>query len=132
MTPVRRWFFRFLAGIGLPLLLLAALEIGLRLAGYGYTTNFFKPMRIDGREMLVENDAFGFRFFPRDMARTPLTLRVPVEKATNAYRVFIMGGSAAMGDPEPSFGAGRYLKVLLSERYPQSKRHAEHLYSMKS
>ncbi len=121
MTPARKWLFRLLAAIGLPLLILALLEISLRLGSYGYTTNFLKPLRIGDQTFLVENEAFGFRFFPRDMARTPLTLRMPVEKATNTYRIFILGGSAAMGDPEPAFGAGRYLKVLLSERYPHER-----------
>ncbi len=32
-----------------------------------------------------------------------------------------MGESAALGDPEPAFGAGRYLEVLLRERFPQGK-----------
>jgi tetratricopeptide (TPR) repeat protein len=33
-------------------------------------------------------------------------------------RVFILGESAALGDPRPQFGAGRYLEVLLQERFP--------------
>ena len=32
-----------------------------------------------------------------------------------------MGESAAMGDPEPGFGAARYLEVLLRERFPAAK-----------
>ena len=110
-----------MAAIGLLLLIPALLEISLRLAGYGYSTNFFKPMRIGGHEILVENDHFSYSFFPRDIARMPASLRMPAEKATNSYRIFILGESAAMGDPEPAFGAGRYLQVLLSERYPHER-----------
>jgi hypothetical protein len=39
-------------------------------------------------------------------------------KPAGTCRIFIFGESAAQGDPEPAFGAGRYLEVLLRERYP--------------
>ena len=104
----------------LPLLALLVLELALRLGGYGYATGFFKRMRIGEQSLLVENDAFGYRFFPRDMARMPLTLRVAQKKPEGTYRIFIFGESAAMGDPEPAFGASRYLTALLQDRFPQA------------
>ena len=110
-----------LAGIIIPLLALATLEAALRLGGYGHPTGFFKPMRIGDQELLVENDSFGFRFFPPDIARMPATLRMPAQKSPGTYRIFILGESAALGDPEPAFGAGRYLEVLLRERFPHAK-----------
>jgi tetratricopeptide (TPR) repeat protein len=121
IAPLRRWLFRVLAGIIVPLLVLGILEVALRLGGYGYTTGFFKPMLIGGEELLVENDSFGFRFFPADIARTPASLRISAKKAPGTYRIFILGESAALGDPEPAFGAGRYLEVLLRERFPGVK-----------
>lgn len=42
-------------------------------------------------------------------------------KPPGVVRIFIFGESAAQGDPEPSFGAGRYLEALLRERYPGVK-----------
>ncbi|MEI9863396.1 MAG: tetratricopeptide repeat protein [Limisphaerales bacterium] len=120
-NPFRKWLFRALAGIIIPLLVLGILEAALRLGGYGYSTNFFRPMQISGQEFLVQNDSFGFRFFPPDIARTPATLRMSAKKAPGTYRIFIMGESAALGDPEPAFGAGRYLDVLLRERFPAEK-----------
>ncbi len=39
-------------------------------------------------------------------------------KLPGTYRIFILGESAAMGDPEPAYGAGRYLEALLREKYP--------------
>src|SRR5262249_25907290 len=39
-------------------------------------------------------------------------------KPPGAYRVFILGESAALGDPKPAYGAGRYLQTLLRERFP--------------
>jgi tetratricopeptide (TPR) repeat protein len=119
-SQARKWLFRATAAL-LPVAVLALLELVLRLGGYGYATNFFKPMRIGAKDFLVENDAFGFRFFPQDMARTPLELRMPAKKLPGVYRIFILGESAAMGDPQPEFGAGRYLDILLRERFPQTK-----------
>jgi tetratricopeptide (TPR) repeat protein len=116
----RKWLFRASAAL-LPLLALLVLELGLRLGGYGFSTCFFKPLRIGEQSLLVENDAFGRRFFPRDMARMPLTLRMAPKKPPGAYRIFIFGESAAMGDPEPAFGAARYLTALLEERFPQAR-----------
>ncbi|HWY31537.1 MAG TPA: tetratricopeptide repeat protein, partial [Candidatus Acidoferrum sp.] len=42
------------------------------------------------------------------------------KKPAGIYRIFILGESAAMGDPEPEFGAGRYLEILLRERFPKA------------
>jgi len=110
-----------LAGIILPLLALALVEMALRFAGYGYPTGFFKPIRMGDRDLLIENDSFGYRFFPPAIARMPESLRMPATKAPGTYRIFILGESAALGDPEPAFGAGRYLEVLLRERFPLAK-----------
>ncbi len=106
--------------IVLPLMMLGGIEIVLRLAGYGYPTNLFKKIQISGQSFFVENDAFAFRFFPPQMARFPGPIRMAAEKSTGTYRIFILGESAAMGDPEPAYAASRYLEVLLSERYPKT------------
>jgi tetratricopeptide (TPR) repeat protein len=114
----RLWLFRILAATLVPLLVLGALEISLRLAGYGHSTRFFVRTTIDGKEYYVPNDKFGYRFFPAAIARTPMPLRMAVKKPANTFRIFLFGESAAQGDPDPTFGAGRYLQTLLRERYP--------------
>ncbi len=116
-NPRRQWLWR-IAALALAPLLLAALEAGLRLAGYGYPTHFFKKTSIGGRDFYVENDKFGWRFFPQELARSPPPVAMSAAKATNTYRIFLLGESAAMGDPAPAYGAGRYLEVLLNERFP--------------
>src|SRR5436190_6717033 len=40
------------------------------------------------------------------------------KKPAGTYRIFILGESAALGDPRPAYGAGRYLQALLRERFP--------------
>lgn len=114
----RLWLFRIAAATLPPLLLLVGLEFGLRLADYGYPTSFFVPARINGSNYFVTNDRFGFRFFPPTIARTPFALRMAAEKPANTYRIFLFGESAAQGDPDPTFGVGRYLEVLLRDRFP--------------
>jgi tetratricopeptide (TPR) repeat protein len=117
---VRLWQFRLVA-LALPLLLFGVLEIALRIGGYGYATGFFKKLKIGDKDYLVQNDDFGLRFFPKETARNPAVLRIKATKPEGTIRIFIIGESAAMGDPEPAFGASRYLEVLLRERYPEAK-----------
>ena len=61
---------------------------------------------------------FGCRFFPPAIARSTDPFRFAAEKATHSYRIFLFGESAANGDPDPTYGVGRYLEVFLRERYP--------------
>lgn len=95
--------------------------MALRIGGYGYPTTFFKKARIGDQEFLVENDKFGLRFFPPHAARSPAPVKLKAHKEPGTYRIFIFGESAALGDPRPAFGAGRYLQVLLNERFPGTR-----------
>ena len=101
-----------------PAVLLGGVEVGLRLCGYGFSTAFFKRMTIAGQDCLVDNDQFGLRFFPPALARIPSPITMKAVKPPGACRIFIFGESAALGDPRPHFGAGRYLEALLRERFP--------------
>ena len=116
----RLWLMRLSAMVFIPLLVLGGLELGLRLAGYGYDTHFFRQIQIKGHKYYVSNDKFSYRFFPPAIARTAIPFRFAAEKATNSYRIFLFGESAANGDPDNSYGVGRYLEVLLRERYPRT------------
>jgi tetratricopeptide (TPR) repeat protein len=101
-----------------PLVVFGSAELALRLAGYGYPTSFFLRTCIQGHDFYVPNSKFTFRFFSASLARPPLPIRMPADKSTNAYRIFLFGESAAAGDPDPSYGVGRYLEILLRERFP--------------
>ena len=118
LTPGRKLLFSVAALVILPTAAFAVLEMALRLAGYGYPTTFFVPQRINGNVMLVENDRFGVRFFPPALARSPAPTVMRPEKLPGVYRIFLFGESAAMGDPRPAYGVGRYLETLLRDRFP--------------
>jgi len=106
-----------------PLLLLLLLEVGLRVAGVGHPMSFFLPMKVNGKDCLIENDRFGWRFFGPDMAREPFPIVIPKIKPPDTIRVFVFGESAAFGDPQPEFGLCRHLQALLEGRFPD--RHFE-------
>jgi len=118
LPPGRRWLFRVVAAVAVPLLFLALVELSLRLAGYGHPTSFFLRTTVAGHETLVENTWFGVRFFPPALSRSPAPISFRLQKPSGVYRIFLFGESAALGDPRPAYGAGRYLEVLLRDRFP--------------
>ena len=113
-----RWAFRLTAAFLLPALFLLLVEGGLRLFGFGQSMAFTIGHEIRGHECHVPNPAFGWRYFPREIAREATWFSYPVEKEPDTIRVFVLGGSAAQGDPEPSYGVTRMLAKMLQQRYP--------------
>ena len=117
--PRRRlWLFRLAAAVLVPLVTFTVLEAILRLAGFGYSTSFFLPSHINGEACCIQNDRFGWRFFGAAMSRTPCHFLFREAKPPGTFRIFVLGESAAYGDPQPAFGFARVLEVLLQERYP--------------
>ncbi|HXV75804.1 MAG TPA: tetratricopeptide repeat protein [Candidatus Polarisedimenticolaceae bacterium] len=114
----RRWTFRLVALVGLPLVVLAALELGLRAVAFGYDAAFVRTCTRNGVAEYCDNPDFSRSFFPRSLARPPLAFTFPADKAPTTLRVFLVGGSAAQGDPDPTFGPSRMLELMLAERYP--------------
>ena len=91
-------------------------ELGLTVAGYGHPGTFFLP---SSAKHLTANPQFPYRYFgksvpPRDAHWVHLAKR----KQEGSYRIFILGGSAALGVPSPDFHFGRFLKVMLTEACP--------------
>jgi tetratricopeptide (TPR) repeat protein len=103
-------------------LLLGGLELGLRLVGYGHSPHFFRTAKTaDGQTIWRENRWAMAPYFPASVIRRPQPIRLPEKKAPGTYRVFVLGSSAAMGDPEPSFSLARVLEVMLREAYPSQR-----------
>jgi tetratricopeptide (TPR) repeat protein len=111
----RGWLLRLSLCILSPILFFGLLEAGLRLGGYGHPTGFF--LGPDAHGDYTTNFRFGWRFFPRSLARTPQPCTLSARPA-GSVRIFILGESAAMGTPDPSFNFGRILAVMLRQQYP--------------
>ncbi|MCF7708890.1 MAG: tetratricopeptide repeat protein [Verrucomicrobia bacterium] len=114
----RIWLFRVCAAVGVPLVLLILIEVALRALGMGYPTAFFLKRDYNNREYWTDNERFGLRFFSREILRMPYPNLVDLRKREDTYRVVVLGGSAAMGDPEPSYGFARQLELILDTRFP--------------
>jgi len=97
-------------------LFVVLLEFGLGLTGYGYPTDFF--LRTQDGEAYITNSKFGWRFFPPAIARFPVVSSIPARKEPDTYRIFVLGGSAAMGIPDSGFSFGEMLREMLQQRYP--------------
>ncbi len=117
----RRWLAISATTILAPVLLLAVAEVALRLCGVGTPTAVTRPCTDHGQPAYCDNPSFAASFFPPGMFRTPRPYVIPATKPPGTYRIFVLGESVAWGDPDPTYGFGRYLEVMLRQRYPQTK-----------
>ena len=111
---LRKLIYVALAAVVVPALFFGLLEGGLRLFGYGYRTAFL----IRKGDYYESNLRFGWRFFPPAISRAPSAIRLPVNKPSGTYRIFVIGGSAAMGYPDPTYSFSRFLEAMLRDRFP--------------
>lgn len=109
------------AAVFFPIVVLVLLELGLRAANVGYSTDLLVPCTVRGTPANCYNLFFAAPFFPAGMVQTPRLYSIPATKQPGTYRIFILGESAAMGDPDSSYAFSRYLEVMLRERYPSMK-----------
>ena len=77
-TTPRTWLLRLIAAVAIPVLLLLALESGLRLAGYGKPTTFLIPDSKPG--YFRTNPEFAGLFLPGNFDLRPLNFRVSARK----------------------------------------------------
>ncbi len=119
--PWRRWLLPVASTILVPIVLIGLTEAALRICGVGNSTNFTRPCTDHGLPGYCDNPSFTTGFFPPGMERTPRPLFIPAAKPPQTFRIVLLGESATYGDPDPTFGFGRYLEVMLRERYPGVK-----------
>jgi tetratricopeptide (TPR) repeat protein len=112
---------RLILAVGAPIVFVIFLEAILRVCGVGHSASFFLPFRTAGGESRIQNDRFGWRFFGREMARQPFPCAFAARKPPGTIRIFVLGESAAYGDPQPEYGLSRMLEALLGGRYPRLK-----------
>ena len=112
----RLYTLRGVLALGVPVLLLAFAELALRLGGYGWSTRFFEQAA-DGR-LLTPNPRFTWQFYSPATATTPTPVLISPDKPAGAYRIVVLGESAAAGTPDPAFGFARMLELMLQRQYP--------------
>src|SRR5271168_2367790 len=115
------WPLRIAGVVMATLCLLLAIEAGLRLFGVGYSADLTVPCSLQGRTASCYNLFFPAPFFPPGMIKTPQAYAIPAEKPPGTYRIFVLGESVAMGDPDPAYAFSRYLEVMLRGRFPSMK-----------
>ncbi len=115
----RKWLYAVVSMTVVPFLILVGIELGLRLAGVGYPTSYF--VKNKENNVYLSNQRYGWRFFPPQLARHPFLNSIPAEKPEGTYRIFVLGGSAAKGEPDYSFNFARILEQMLSHHYPNRK-----------
>jgi len=123
-SPISRrrlWLFRTSAALLGPTVFFIALELFLRLFGYGHSDAFFLPAQIDSQPVWIQNDRFASRFLGPALARQPWPFALSQKKDPATIRIFVFGESAAFGDPQPEYGLSRMLEVLLRVRFPQTR-----------
>lgn len=112
---MQKYLARISLAIVVPLVAILLAELGLRLAGVGYPTSFFRKGTGNHSGYWIGNPFYAYRFFDPLMARNPPPSRVKQTKEEGNVRVFVFGESAAMGDPVIEFSLSRALGKLLNK-----------------
>ncbi|HEY5228954.1 MAG TPA: tetratricopeptide repeat protein, partial [Opitutaceae bacterium] len=110
------WAARLVLAVILPLVLLLAVEGGLRIAGFGRASTFLIPDEKPG--YLRTNPDFASLFLPGNFDLRPLNFRIAAHKAPGTVRIVVLGESAAQGVPVPTFAFAPQLRAQLRSRYP--------------
>src|SRR5438105_257598 len=92
VTRRKLWLFRITAAVIVPVVCLLLVELALRLVGFGYPTRFLlsspgssfqnsNTPAFQSAKTWVQNNQFGWRFFGRELARTPAPFAISERKA---------------------------------------------------
>lgn len=101
-----------------PLAIVVVTESILVLCDVGRPMAFSYPAVVEGRSVALSNPYFTWQFFQPQMAREIQPFALPTPKPADTCRIFVLGSSAAQGDPEPMFGLPRILETMLADQYP--------------
>jgi lysophospholipase L1-like esterase/tetratricopeptide (TPR) repeat protein len=113
--PKKVFFYTFV--VVLPYLLIAVLELTLRIFSYGNDLSLFIPSA-DSRYCEI-NHHVGERFFSKLEYTTPLSERFLKEKPANGYRIFVLGESTVQGFPyEANIAFSKIIQRRLQDIFP--------------
>ncbi len=113
----RKKIFFYALMIILPYLVLALLELALRLFSFGNDLSLFVP-RSDSMYYEINRNV-GERFFSKYEYTTPLSDKFLKEKPANGYRIFVLGESSVQGFPyDANVACTRILQRRLQDIFP--------------
>lgn len=118
MSRVKTFFFGLIAVLVIPALFFLALEQGLKLFGYDKNFDYFAEIQVNGQSYYQDNPVFIEQFYPASLDITPLENTFSVQPDDSTVRVFVLGGSAARGFPNPAHGFSRHLEAMLKQALP--------------
>ncbi len=121
MPNPRNIAFTIITTVVIPLLFFALLELGLRVAGVGSSFEYFHEIDIDGTPHYQENPDFADQFYPPSLNIGPLENTFTTERSPELVRVFVLGGSAALGFPHKNHGFDRLLEAQLRAALPSQR-----------
>ncbi|MEC9144036.1 MAG: tetratricopeptide repeat protein [Pseudomonadota bacterium] len=118
MSNTRNTLFTMITVVVIPLLFFVLVEFALRLMGVGTHYQYFNQIDIDGEAFYQENPDFADQFYPPSLNVGPLQNTFAAERSDDRLRVFVLGGSAAMGFPHKNHGVDRLLAAQLRSLFP--------------
>ena len=118
MSNTRNTLFTIITVILIPLLFFVLVEFALRFVGVGTHYQYFNQIDIDGEAFYQENPDFADQFYPPSLNVGPLQNTFAAERSDDRLRVFVLGGSAAMGFPHKNHGVDRLLAAQLRSLFP--------------
>ena len=118
MSHIKTFAFGLIAVLVIPALFFLALEQGLKLFGFGKNFDYFTEIDINGQPYFQDNPVFIEQFYPASLDIIPLENTFSANADTNTLRVFVLGGSAARGFPNPAHGFSRHLEAMLKDALP--------------
>ena len=118
MSNMRNKLFTIITVVVIPVLFFVLVEFTLRLVGVGTHYQYFNQIDIDGEEFYQENPDFADQFYPPSLNVGPLQNTFAAERSDDRLRVFVLGGSAAMGFPHKNHGVDRLLAAQLRALFP--------------
>ncbi|MEC7075153.1 MAG: tetratricopeptide repeat protein [Pseudomonadota bacterium] len=118
MSNTRNTLFTMITVVVIPLLFFVLVEFALGLMGVGTHYQYFNQIDIDGEAFYQENPDFADQFYPPSLNVGPLQNTFAAERSDDRLRVFVLGGSAAMGFPHKNHGVDRLLAAQLRSLFP--------------
>jgi tetratricopeptide (TPR) repeat protein len=121
VPDVKKIVFTFITVILVPLLFFVLVEVSLKIFDVGTSFNYFHKIDIKDQPHFQDNPDFANQFYPSSLGIGPLENTFSEERSPELIRVYVLGGSAAMGFPHKNHGLDRLLATQLRAAFPSRK-----------